>query len=81
MILLQSLTLTHLTFASFDVCALRFESLFLVRCPSLWQTELYKLQLHTVKIGDKDWLDKEQTGVKELFTKYQPFHMLDLLLK
>ena len=27
----------------------------------------------TVKLGDKEHFDKEQIGVKELFTDYQPF--------
>ena len=27
----------------------------------------------TVKLGDKERFDKEQIGVKELFTDYQPF--------
>ena len=28
----------------------------------------------TVKLGDKEHFDKEQIGVKELFTDYQPFY-------
>ena len=35
----------------------------------------------TIKLGNKDRLDKKQTGVKERFTEYQPFNVLDLLLK
>ena len=35
----------------------------------------------TVKLGDKEQVDKEQLGVKELFTDYQPFHIINLLLK
>jgi hypothetical protein len=34
----------------------------------------------TVKLGVKERLDKEQPGVKELFTDYQPFHTINLLL-
>ena len=29
----------------------------------------------TVKLDDKECFDKEQIGVKELFTDYQPFYM------
>ena len=36
--------------------------------------------LTTVKLGDKEQLDKEQLGVKELFTYYQPFPIINLLL-
>ena len=35
----------------------------------------------TVKLGIKELLNKEQTGVKELFTDYQPFYTINLLLK
>ena len=35
----------------------------------------------TVKFGIKELLNKEQTGVKELFTDYQPFYTINLLLK
>ena len=35
---------------------------------------------YTVKLGDKERFDKEQIGVKELFTDYQPFHTINLLL-
>ena len=34
----------------------------------------------TVKLGDKERFDKEQIGVKELFTDYQPFYTTSLLL-
>ena len=34
----------------------------------------------TVKFGIKELLNKEQTGVKELFTDYQPFYTINLLL-
>ena len=34
----------------------------------------------TVKLVDKELLDKEQLGVKELFTDFQPFHIINLLL-
>ena len=34
----------------------------------------------TVKLGDKECFDKEQTGVKELFLDYQPFYTINLLL-
>ena len=34
----------------------------------------------TVKLGDKERFDKEQIGVKELFTDYQPFYTINLLL-
>ena len=30
--------------------------------------------MHIVKLGIKEWLNKEQTGFKGLFTDYQPFH-------
>ena len=35
---------------------------------------------NTVKLGDKERFDKEQIGVKELFTDYQPFYNINLLL-
>ena len=35
--------------------------------------------LTAVKLGDKEQLDKEQLGVKELFTDYQPLHFKELL--
>jgi hypothetical protein len=34
----------------------------------------------TVKLGDKERFDKEQIGGKELFTDYQPFYTINLLL-
>jgi hypothetical protein len=34
----------------------------------------------TVKLGDKERFDKEQIGVKELFTDYQPIYTINLLL-
>ena len=34
----------------------------------------------TVKLGIKELLKKEQTGFKELFTDYQPFYTINLLL-
>ena len=34
----------------------------------------------TVKFGDKEWFDKEQIAAKELFTDYQPFYTINLLL-
>ena len=34
----------------------------------------------TVQLGDKERFDKEQIGVKELFTDYQPFYTINLLL-
>ena len=34
----------------------------------------------TVKLGDKERFDKEQIGVKELFTDYQPFYTINLML-
>ena len=33
-----------------------------------------RYQMHIVKLGIKEWLNKEQTGFKGLFTYYQPFH-------
>ena len=36
--------------------------------------------LCTVKLGIKELLNKEQTGFKELFTDYQPFYTINLLL-
>ena len=35
---------------------------------------------NTVKFGDKERFDKEQIGVKELFTDYQLFYTINLLL-
>jgi len=35
---------------------------------------------NTVKLGDKERFDKEQIGVKELFTDYQPFYTINLLI-
>ena len=35
---------------------------------------------YAVKLGDKEYFDKEQIDVKELFTDYQPFHIINLLL-
>ena len=32
----------------------------------------------TVKLGDKECFDKEQIGVKELFTDYQLFYTTNL---
>ena len=29
----------------------------------------------------KEWLDKEQIGVGKLFTDYQPFHIINILLE
>ena len=40
----------------------------------------HKKILTTVKLGDKEHFDKEQLGVKELFTVHQPFHIINLLL-
>ena len=34
----------------------------------------------TVKLGNKERFDKEQTGIKELFMDYQPFYTINLLL-
>ena len=34
----------------------------------------------TVKLGIKELLNKEQTEFKELFTDYQPFYTVNLLL-
>jgi hypothetical protein len=34
----------------------------------------------TVKLGNKELLNKEQIGFKELFTDYQPFYTINLLL-
>ena len=36
--------------------------------------------MNTVKLGIKELLNKEQTGFKELFTDYQPFYTINLLL-
>ena len=38
-----------------------------------------KFKHYTVKLGDKERFDKEQIGVKELFTDYQPFYTINLL--
>ena len=35
---------------------------------------------YTVKLGNKERFDKEQIGIKELFTDYQPFYTINLLL-
>ena len=40
----------------------------------------FDLILNTVKLGDKEPFDKEQIGVKELFTDYQPFYTINLML-
>ena len=40
----------------------------------------HKKILTTVKLGDKEHFDKEQLGVKELFTDYQPFYTINQLL-
>ena len=40
---------------------------------------IFTYLLTTVKRGDKEQLDKDQLGVKELFTDYQPFHIINLL--
>ena len=34
----------------------------------------------TVKLGIKELLNKEKTAFKELFTDYQPFYTINLLL-
>ena len=34
----------------------------------------------TVKFGNKERFDKEQIGIKELFTDYQTFYTINLLL-
>ena len=39
---------------------------------------IFTYLLTTVKRGDKEHLDKDQLGVKELFTDYQPFHIINL---
>ena len=39
-----------------------------------------RYSLGTVKLGNKELLNKEQTGFKELFTDYQPFYTVNLLL-
>jgi hypothetical protein len=38
------------------------------------------LELDTVKLDIKELLNKEQIGFKELFTDYQPFYTINLLL-
>ena len=38
------------------------------------------LFLTTVELGIKEQLIKEETGFKELFTDYQPFYTINLLL-
>ena len=43
--------------------------------------QFYKKFLNgTVKLGDKEPFDKEQSVVKELFTDYQTFNTINLLL-
>ena len=39
-----------------------------------------KILWDTAKLCDKERFDKEQIGVKELFTDYQPFYTINLLL-
>ena len=39
-----------------------------------------KSKQYTVKLDDKERFDKEQIGVKELFTDYQPFYIINQLL-
>ena len=36
--------------------------------------------ISTVKLGDKEHFDKEQISVKKLFTDYQPFYTINVLL-
>ena len=36
--------------------------------------------IDTVELGDKERFDKEQIGVEELFTDYQTFYTINLLL-
>ena len=38
------------------------------------------INIGTVKLGIKELLSKEQIGFKELFTNYQLFHTINLLL-
>ena len=40
----------------------------------------FHMESNTVKLGIKELLNKEQTGFKELFTGYQPFYTITLLL-
>ena len=40
----------------------------------------YAQHITTVKLAIKELLNKEQTGFKELFTDYQPFYTINLLL-
>ena len=35
---------------------------------------------NTVKLGDKERFDKKEIGVKKLFTDYQPYYTINLLL-
>ena len=46
----------------------------------IFSAQITKLISDTVKLGDKERFDKEQIGVKELFTDYQPFYTINLLL-
>ena len=41
---------------------------------------LGKLPTHSSGLRNSDTGDKEELGVKELFTDYQPFHIINLLL-
>ena len=47
-------------------------------CHRFFETD-YIIQ-GTVKLGDKERFDNEQSGVKELFTDYQTFNTINLLL-
>ena len=42
--------------------------------------QLFSLLATTVKLGIKELLNKEQIGFKELFTDYQLFYTINLLL-
>ena len=43
-------------------------------------SESFPVITYTVKLGIKELLNKEQIGFKELFTDYQLFYTINLLL-
>ena len=51
-----------------------------IACVACERTELLKTEITTVKLGNKERVDKEQIGIKELFMNYQPFYTINLLL-
>ena len=59
---------------------INFEELQMHTTPRSLSLLLWFLFLYTVKLGFKELLNKEQIGFKELFTDYQLFYTINLLL-